>query len=498
MDERVRVGAAHHTPPATRGVSHHLAVDLGASSGRVALGTLENGRLSTRVLHRFPNGGVQVQSRLYWDILGLWREVLHGLRLAAETGEKITSVGVNSWAVDYALLDAAGGLMGGGVRHYRDPRTSGQIDRAFGLVRREDIYARTGIQFLPFNTAYQWLSEDPETLRAAHTALLVPDLLHFWLCGVAVTEQTNASTTGLYDPHTGDWSPSLLEGLGLPRHLFPKIVPPGTVLGPLSPEVEALTGLTGVQVVAPATHDTASAVAAVPVASVSAASSDWAYISSGTWSLVGTETARPVINAASLRHNLTNEAGVGGTTRLLKNVMGLWMVQECCRLWGVSDFAALYAGAAQARSGAVIDPDDARFLAPSDMEAQVRAVCRETGQAEPTTRAKVVRVILESLAHRAAAVLDTLEEVSGRLISTVYIVGGGSQIALLNTLIADVSGRTVVAGPVEATLEGNLLVQAAALGLLEPGQIREVVRRSVDLKTFRPGPLPSPAPLEAL
>ncbi|WP_407572054.1 rhamnulokinase family protein [Deinococcus altitudinis] len=468
-------------------MSRHLAIDLGASSGRVALGTLEDGRLSTRILHRFPNGGVQVQGRLYWDVLGLWREVLHGLKLAAETGEPISSVGVNSWAVDYALLGAQGDLMGGGVRHYRDPRTAGQMERAFEKVGRDEIYARTGIQFLPFNTAYQWLAEDPQTLRSAHTALMVPDLLHFWLCGVAVTEQTNASTTQLYDPGVGDWSAALLHGLGLPTQLFPKIVPPGTVLGPLSPEVEALTGLRGVQVIAPATHDTASAVAAVP-----ASGPGWAYISSGTWSLVGTETARPVINADTLRHNLTNEAGVGGTTRLLKNIMGLWMVQECCRLWGVTDYAALYAEAARVPSGAVIDPDDARFLAPFDMQAQVQAACRETGQAEPATRPEVVRVILDSLAHKVAAALHILEEVSGQAIHTVHVVGGGSQIALLNGLIADASGRTVIAGPVEATLEGNLLVQAAALGLLEAGQVREVVQRSVDLKTFLPSALSSP------
>ena len=466
-------------------VSRHLAIDLGASSGRVALGTLEDGTLRTRILHRFPNGGVPVPGqggvRLYWDILGLWQGVLHGLKLAAETGQAIASVGVNSWAVDYALLDAQGGLLGGGVRHYRDPRSQGQMERAFGLMPKEEIYARTGIQFLPFNTAYQWLSEDPAQLWAAKTALLVPDLLHYWLCGVAVTEQTNASTTQLYDPGTGDWSVPLLEGLDLPRHLFPKIVPPGTVLGPLSPEIQELTGLRGVQVVASATHDTASAVAAVP-----ASGDGWAYISSGTWSLVGIETRRPVIDAETLRLNLTNEAGVGGTTRLLKNVMGLWMVQECCRLWGVSDYVGLYAEAAGVPPGAVIDPDDARFLAPADMPAQVRAACRESGQAEPQTRSGTVRVILDSLAHKAAAVLDMLEEVSEQRVSTVHVVGGGSQIGLLNALIADASGRTVIAGPVEATLEGNLLVQAAALGFLGATPLREVVRNSVDLKTFQP------------
>ena len=467
-------------------VSQHLAIDLGASSGRVALGTLEDGRLSTRILHRFPNGGVPVPGpggmRLYWDVLGLWQGVLHGLRLAAAEGIQIASVGVNSWAVDYALLDRHGALLGGGIRHYRDTRTGGQMERAFALVTREEIYARTGIQFLPFNTLYQWLSEDPQQLRAAHRALLVPDLLHFWLCGRAVSEQTNASTTQLYDPSSGNWSEPLLTRLGLPTGLFPETVPPGTMLGPLSPEIEALTGLRGVQVVAGATHDTASAVAAVP-----ATGSDWAYVSSGTWSLVGLETARPFISAETLRHNLTNEAGVGGTTRLLKNVMGLWMVQECCRLWGVSEYAALYAAAAaEPPGGPVIDPDDARFLAPADMTAQVRLACQESEQPVPQTRAQTVRVVLDSLAWKVAAVLNILEEVSGQPIRTVHVVGGGSQIDLLNILIAEASGRVVVAGPVEATLEGNLLVQAATLGLLGASQIRDVVRASAALRTFHP------------
>jgi rhamnulokinase len=462
-------------------VSRHIAVDLGASSGRVALGTLDDGRLHTRILHRFPNGGIHVQGRQYWDILGLWQGVLHGLKLAALEGDPVCSVGVNSWAVDYALLDRHGGLMGGGVRHYRDARTAGQMERGFALVPREEIYARTGVQFLPFNTLYQWLAEEPGQLHSAHMALMVPDLLHFWLCGVAVSEQTNASTTQLYDPGTGEWADPLFTRLGLPTGLFPKVVPPGTVLGPLSSEVEASTGLKGVRVVAGATHDTASAVAAVP-----ATGTHWAYVSSGTWSLVGVETQTPIISAQTLRHNLTNEAGVGGTTRLLKNIMGLWMLQECCRLWGVTEYAALSAEAAKIPCGAVIDPDDARFLAPTDMPAQVQALCRETGQTPPQSRPEIVRVILDSLAHKVAAVLQVLEEVTGRPIRTVHIVGGGSQIDLLNTLIAEVSGRVVVAGPVEATLQGNLLVQAAALGLLGASQIREVVRASADLKTFPP------------
>lgn len=465
-----------------------MAVDLGASSGRVALGTVQDGRLEVEILHRFPNGGVPVQGRLYWDVLGLWREVLRGLSLAAQHGP-VSSVGVNSWAVDYALLDRDGELMGG-VRHYRDPRTESQMERAFGRLPREQLYQRTGIQFLPFNTAYQLRSEPQQRLEQAATVLLLPDLLHHWLGGPPVAEISNASTTQLYDPQARAWALDVLEGLELPARLLPRLVEPGTVLGPLSAEVARETGLSGAQVVAPATHDTASAVAAVP-----AQGEDWAYVSSGTWSLVGLEVPEPVITPESLHHNLTNEAGVAGTTRLLKNVMGLWMVQECCRAWGRTDFAELYAEAGQvAPGGPQLDPDDPRFLpAGLDMPERIQAVCRERGQPVPDGQAAVVRCILDSLARRTAEVLSVLERVSGRTVSTVHVVGGGSQIGLLNQLIADASGRRVLAGPVEATLLGNLLVQAQAMGAVPTGHLRAVVRASVELTEYLPHSHPQAA-----
>ncbi|GHF37362.1 rhamnulokinase [Deinococcus metalli] len=469
-------------------VTRHVAIDLGASSGRVALGTVGGGRLTVEVLHRFPNGGVPVNGGLQWDVLGLWREVLRGLTLAAAHGE-IASVGVNSWAVDYGLLDAHGELLGG-VHHYRSPRLDGVMERIRAELGEGAIYGATGIQFLPFNTLYQLAAERPERVAAADTLLLVPDLLHFWLCGARVTERTNASTTQLYDPHSGGWAWELVDAAGIPRALLPRIVEPGTDLGPLRLEVAAETGLGAARVIAPATHDTASAVAAVPATG----EGGWAYVSSGTWSLVGVESPRPVLTDAARALNLTNEAGIGGTTRLLKNVMGLWIVQECRRAWN-ADFAELYAGAAALPAGGpVIDPDDARFLAPgTDMPARVQAACRGSGQPVPRTPPEIVRCVLDSLAQRIAEVLDGLEAVTGTAIHTLYVVGGGSQGDLLNQLTADATGRPVVAGPVEATLMGNLLVQARACGSVAGYTIRDVVRASSDLQTFVPGVAPARA-----
>lgn len=462
----------------------HVAIDLGASGGRVALGTLREGALHVEVLHRFPNGGVPVQGGLYWDVLGLWKEILHGLRLAAQHGA-VESVGVDSWAVDYALIDEHGLLLDG-VHHYRDVRTEGVMEQTRRRLSREALYDRTGIQFLPFNTAYQLVAHErraPGILRRARQLLLLPDLLHFWLSGRAACELTNASTTQLYDPRARCWAEDVLSVLGIPRDLLPEVVPPGTVLGEVSAEITRETGLRGVRVIAPASHDTASAVAAVP-----AQGEGWAYVSSGTWSLVGVESARPVITAQTLAYNLTNELGVNGTTRLLKNVMGLWIVQECRRAWGNPEYGVLYAEAQAAPSaGPLIDPDDARFLAPGlDMPQRVQAYCAETGQRPPQTPAEITRCVLESLAYRTAQVLRQLAEVTLQPIHTVHVVGGGSQIAFLNQLIASVSGRTVVAGPVEATLIGNLLVQAEACGSVAGGCLRDVVRRSEWMDTFSP------------
>ncbi|WP_225429820.1 rhamnulokinase [Deinococcus detaillensis] len=463
-----------------------IAVDLGASSGRVALGRLEGQppqqRLSIEILHRFPNGGVPVRGGLYWDVLNIWREILHGLKLAAGRGE-VASVGVNTWGVDYGLVDKRGELLGG-VRHYRDSRTDGVLTRAFGLMPRADLYAHTGIQLLPINTAFQLLCESPTRLESAHKLLMTPDLFHFWLSGKAVCERTIASTSQMYDPRSREWSKSVLDALNLPANLLPEPVPAGTDLGPLTPEVSRLTNLSGTQVIAPAAHDTASAVAAVP-----AEGQDWAFVSSGTWTLVGLEVPEPVLTPAALAAELTNEAGANDQTLLMKNGMGLWLLQQCDLAWKL-DYADLYAQAAQVEAGPLIDPEDARFAAPgADMPQRVQAYCLETQQTPPQTPAEITRCIVESLAQATAKALTVLEEVSGKHLNTVHIVGGGSQIALLNQRIADLSGKTVMAGPVEATLIGNLLIQAQTLGYLRRDELRGVVRRSETVQIFEPAAL---------
>ena len=457
----------------------HVAVDLGASGGRVALGTVANGRLEVEILHRFAYAPVSLRGGLYWDVLAIWREILRGLALAGQVGG-VESVGVNSWAVDYGLIDAEGNLLDG-VHHYRSPRNTGVMEAKTEEIGREAIYAATGLQFLPFNTAYQLVAHRRDApvvvATAADRLLMVPDLFHFWLSGERSHERTNASTTGLYDPHRKDWSPAMLGAFGVPESLLGPISEPGTTLGPLVPEIAEATRLTGTRVVLPATHDTASAVVAVPATG----DDDWAYVSSGTWSLVGIEIPAPIVTPEALRTNLTNEAGLGGTTRLLKNLMGLWILQECRRAWGDVPFETLYAEAEKIEDAPTFDPDDARFLAPGlDMPDRVRAL------AGVSERGEIVRAILESLARRTAEILDVLERVSGREIRTVHVVGGGSQIDLLNRRIAERSGRTVVAGPVEATLIGNLLVQAQACGSICPGTIREIVRAGTASKRYAP------------
>ena len=470
------------------GSSLHVAIDLGASGGRVALGWLEAGTLEVEILHRFPNGAVPIRGALHWDIVGLWREILHGLRLAAtrgrELGQTVSSIGVDSWAVDFALLDGRDEILGG-VRSYRDSRTDGVMDKLLERMSRAEIYGVTGLQFLPFNTLYQLLAiqrDAPEQLERARTLLLIPDLLHFWLTGRKVIERTNASTTQFYNPSSRDWAFDLLERVGLPQHFLTEIIDAGDVIAPLTSSLARELGLEGAVVVAVGTHDTASAVAAAPLTTPRSA-----YISSGTWSLVGLETAAAVLNDAALEANLTNEAGVSGTNRLLKNVMGLWILQECRRAWGDLEWGTLYAEARDAVTDARINPDDARYLAPGlDMPQRIAAHCAELEQPIPASRGETVRLILESLAARYATVLCELEAASGVTVDAVHVVGGGSQVALLNELTANATGLPVIAGPVDATLIGNLLTQLGALLEIEAGTERDVVRRSIALERFAP------------
>jgi rhamnulokinase len=451
----------------------YAAVDLGASGGRVIVGRVTVGQpgpstVELTEVHRFGNEPVRLPDGLHWNIAGLYQEMLAGIRAAGP----VRSVGIDTWAVDYGLLDPAGALLGLPY-HYRDSRTD-------GLAPVGD-YPVTGIQYLPFNTVYQLLAEPAERLAAARHLLLIPDLLGYWLTGQTGAERTNASTTALYDARTGDWAGDLLARLGLPRRLLPALREPGTPIGPLLPH----TGLEPVPLVAVGSHDTASAVAAVP-----AATADFAYISSGTWSLVGVELSAPVLSEASRAANFTNEVGIDGTIRYLRNVMGLWLLQECQRGWAAPDTGALLAEAAAATPfGALVDPDDASFLAPGDMPARIDAYCRRTGQAPPGTRGGYVRCILESLALAHRAAVRDAARLSGRRVEVIHLVGGGARNALLCQLTADACGLPVVAGPVEATALGNILVQARADGgPADLPAMRALVAGGGALRRYAPGP----------
>ncbi len=470
----------------------HIAIDLGASGGRIGLGFLEHHKLEVEVVHRFWNGVTPLSGGLYWDVLGLWREILQGLKLASARAQKrnlkVSSVGVDSWAVDFALLDEYGLLLDG-VRGYRDARTNGVMESSFKTLSRELLFEATGLQFLPFNTLYQLIAlkrDAPKVLEAARHFLLVPDLLHFWLTGVKTCERTNASTTQFYNPKTGDWAFEVLEKFGISSTILSKIVEAGSVIGNLLPEIAKETNLEHVRVIAPGTHDTASAVVSVPI--VPMFEEGAAYISSGTWSLVGLETQQPVITSAALDANLTNEAGVNGTNRLLKNVMGLWILQECRSSWGNPEWADLYLEAENSPEFlCLIDPDDARFLAPgNDMPTRVQDYCRDTNQAIPETRATIVRCILGSLALKYRLVLEQLEHVTGSRVAKIHVVGGGCQVELLNQFTANATQLEVIAGPIDATLTGNILVQAVGTGDLAWSELRQVVQNSFGLRHFKP------------
>lgn len=474
-----------------------IAVDLGAESGRVMAGLFDGRRLRLEEVHRFPNGPVRIAGSLRWDVLRLWSEICAGLAHAASRcREGIVSIGVDGWGVDGVLLSRSMEMLGQ-PWHYRDDRTRGLVDAACNRVPRREIFAATGVQFLEINTLYQLLAlkrDAPELLAAGERYLMLPDFFHWCLCGSQVGEFTNATTTQCFNPRANDWAADLLRQFDLPAAIFPQVVPPGTRLGRIREVVARETGLPrAVEVIAPATHDTASAVAAVPAASSGGMSAaDWAYISSGTWSLVGVEIAQPVLTDRALESNATNEGGVGGTFRLLKNVMGLWLVQECRRSFERSGAAFDYAGLArQAERSApfrsLIDPDDPRFLNPSDMPLAIATFCKETEQPVPASPGEFVRCALESLALKYRAVLAQLEELSGVATTTIHVVGGGAQNDLLNQFTASACGRPVVAGPVEATAMGNILVQARASGEIGSlAEMRDVVRDSATLLRFEP------------
>jgi len=474
----------------TRSVA--LAVDLGASGGRVVAGTFTGGRLALEEIHRFENGPVPLGGELVWDLPRLWQEVTAGLRAAGSRhGGSVASVGVDTWGVDFAFLGADGRLLANPVC-YRDPRTRGMIETAERTVPRDEIFAATGLQFMELNSLYQLLAlraANSSVLAAAERMLLVPDLFHWLLSGERSNERTNASTTQCYDPRTGDWAFGLLERFGLPRRVFGPLADPGTDLGGLRPDVAAETGLSGVRVILPGTHDTASAVAAVPAA---AAAGEWAYVSLGTWALVGAELARPLVTPECLARNFTNEGGVGGTTRLLKNVCGLWLVQQCRAAWHRAGqswaWDQLTALAAESQPLlTLVDPNHASLVAPADMPEAIRALARAVGEPVPDTTGAVVRAALESMAAAVRRTLAELDSLVGRRIGIVHVVGGGVQNRLLCQMIADATDRPVIAGPVEATAIGNLLVQLTARdGRADLPTIREIVRRSFDPVRYEP------------
>ncbi|HWD79460.1 MAG TPA: rhamnulokinase family protein [Kribbella sp.] len=450
------------------------AVDLGASSGRVMLGEVGPGVLQLRELNRFWNGPVRVHGTLHWDILHLYRSILDGLHLAGP----LDSVGIDSWAVDYGLLDGNGRLLGNPV-HYRDSRTDGVMERVLAQVPAADMYAATGLQQLPFNTIYQ-LVADGVPAEAA-TLLMIPDLLGYWLTGEVGAERTNASTTQLYDVRTRTWSDELISRVGLPRRIFPTLREPGEVIGDVLPDETGLAP--GIPVIAVGSHDTASAVVAVP-----ATGERFAYISSGTWSLVGLELEAPVLTDEARAANFTNEGGVDGRTRFLRNVMGLWILQECRRIWG-DDLDDLLRAAADAPPFAVlVDPDAPEFLAPGNMPARIDEQCRNTGQEPPRSRGAVVRCILESLALAYRRTLRSAQTIASRDVDVLHVIGGGSQNELLCQLTADACGLPVLAGPVEASALGNVLVQARALGepLPDLDAMRALVRSTHSLRRYDP------------
>jgi rhamnulokinase len=451
------------------------AVDLGATSGRVVLGRVGPGRLDITDVHRFPNIPVRTRDGLHWNILELYRNVLDGLRKAVAAEPGLVSIGIDSWAVDYALLRR--GRMVGTPYHYRDERTARGVASVQQVVDAADLYGSNGLQFLAFNTLYQLaVDRDDGLLDESTTMLLVPDLIAYWLTGVEQAERTNASTTGLLHVGTGSWDLSLVDRLGLPASLLPPLTDPGTRIGRLTADVAADLGAGLVDVVAVGSHDTASAVVAVPMTA-----RDAAYISSGTWSLIGVETDRPILTEESRRANFTNEGGVDGRTRYLRNVMGMWLVNECVNAWqrdgsGI-DLPALVADAAAAPTYVRFDVEHPSLVAAGDMPLRIAALAPGLRGAD---RPVVLRSILESLAVAYARTLDQLQQLTGIAIRTVHVVGGASQNPLLCQLIADRSGRQVLAGPVEATATGNILVQARAAGLLSGSleDLRHLVARS--------------------
>jgi len=464
----------------------YLAFDFGAESGRAVLACLQAGILTIEEVHRFPNEPVEYGGSLHWDAPRLWFEVRKALGCLEHI--ELASIGVDAWGVDYALLGERGELLQNPY-HYRDARTQGVMEEVFRIVPREDIYRATGIQFMPINTLYQLIAAQrntPSFVAAAKQLLTIPDLFNFWLTGNAVCEFTNATTTQMVDPVRRSWNTDLMKAVGLRPDLPAAIVEPGTVIGTLRSSLVKNSSFVATPVIAPACHDTGSAVAAI------AARDGTAFLSSGTWSLIGAELDAPIVTAQALKLNFTNEGGVNGTTRLLKNVMGLWMLQGCRNSWSArghsTDYRELVDAANRAPAFAhLVDPDDQSFLRAADMPAAIGEFCTKTHQAVPATEGAYVRCVLESLALKYRLVLDNLEQLCGKRIGQVRVIGGGSKNRLLNQFTADATGRRVLAGPAEATALGNVAVQIVATGEASSLQeVRAIVDRSFPTEVFEP------------
>ena len=467
----------------------YLAFDLGAESGRALIGRYRRGALTVEDVHRFPNEPVRYNGELHWDVPRLWLEMQKALAIA-ESREKASfeGIGVDTWGLDFALL-GEGGTLVENPYHYRDTQTDGMMERVFAIVSPEEIYARTGIQFMQVNGLYRLYTEQirtPKILKAADKLVTIPDLFNFLLTGTAVCEFTNATTTQFYDPRKECWSTELLEKLGIPTHFLTPLIQPGSVIGPLREDVAKASGMARVPVIAPACHDTGSAVAAI------ASAGDSAFISSGTWSLLGTEVSQPIINAEARRLNFTNEGGVCGTFRLLKNIMGLWLLQSCRRDWSAEGKEFVYADlTALARSSppfrSLVDPDHPSFLHPQNMPEAIARFCVERDQPAPTDPAATTRTVLESLAFKYRFVLERLEGLTGRKYEEIHIVGGGAKNELLNHFTADATGKRVVAGPVEATALGNIGMQMLATNAVSSlEEVRTVIARSFPAQVYEP------------
>lgn len=467
-----------------------LAFDFGASNGRGILGEFDGQKLQMKEVHRFSNDPVRLPDGLHWDILRLFHEIKQGiLKCVAQNNADLAGIGIDTWGVDFGLLGKSGELLGNPY-HYRDERTHGMIEKAYEKMDKTALFVRTGSQFQPFNTIYQLLSmvvNNSPVLEKAQTMLLLPDLFDYFLCGEKASEFTIVSTTQLYDPKQKDWAWDVIDAMGIPRRIFTPITSAGTIRGKLMPSVAEELFVRQIPIIAVASHDTGSAVAAVPYKEQNAA-----FLSSGTWSLIGIETPEPIMSPKVLQYNLTNEGCANGTFRLLKNIAGLWIIQECKRFWDkegtIEDYDQLTQRAYQADAfKAFIDPDDELFYSPGNMPEKVQQFCQQTGQCVPQSKGEIIRCVLESLALKYRTALQEIEETAGHSIDVIHIVGGGTQNKALCQFTADATHRPVIAGPVEATAIGNLLVQAIALGeIKDMSEARDIIRRSFPTEEYLP------------